>query len=222
MNLTEFIKKYNGKKIDFDNSYGAQCVDIIKAWVTNLGLPMTYGNGNQYARNADGKNYKWIANTPSGIPKAGDIMVWGKDIGPYGHVAIYMNGNVNSFESFDQNYPLGSACHVQAHNYRGVEGWLHMPVLDNKPVPKPAPIDPHLAEIAKLKDLLRKANSKILELENASPVVVEKTVIKEIPVEVIKEVSVTIIKEVEKPYTMDGAWAFIINKITNLWRKKND
>lgn len=28
MTLEEFVKKYNGKKVDYDNAYGAQCVDL--------------------------------------------------------------------------------------------------------------------------------------------------------------------------------------------------
>ena len=32
MTLEEFVKKYNGKKVDYDNAYGAQCVDLFRQY----------------------------------------------------------------------------------------------------------------------------------------------------------------------------------------------
>ena len=32
MNLREFIIKYNGKKVDFDGAFGAQCVDLFRQY----------------------------------------------------------------------------------------------------------------------------------------------------------------------------------------------
>jgi len=49
-------------------------------------------------------------------------MVW---TGNWGHIAIYYEGDVNSFVSFDQNFPTGSSCHLQGHDYQNVLGWLH-------------------------------------------------------------------------------------------------
>jgi hypothetical protein len=68
-----------------------------------------------------------IDNTPTGVPLKGDIIFWGTGIGPYGHVAIMIQGDANSFRSFDQNFPTGSVCHAQNHpNYTGVLGWLRL------------------------------------------------------------------------------------------------
>ena len=33
MNYQEFINAYNGKATDYDGAYGAQCVDLIKAYL---------------------------------------------------------------------------------------------------------------------------------------------------------------------------------------------
>jgi hypothetical protein len=52
------------------------------------------------------------------------LIIWGYGIGPYGHIAIFVNGDVNSFTSFDQNYPIGSPCKLVNHNYNNVIGWL--------------------------------------------------------------------------------------------------
>lgn len=53
--------------------------------------------------------------------KNGDVAVWGN--GAYGHIAICTGvGDVNTFESFDQNYPTGSVCKKVKHNYSGFLG----------------------------------------------------------------------------------------------------
>lgn len=71
-----------------------------------------------------GDAFNWLPNTPTGVPQPGDIIVWNTAVGPYGHTAIFIDGNSSSFRSFDQNWPTGSAAHVQNHNYNGVVGWL--------------------------------------------------------------------------------------------------
>ena len=77
--------------------------------------------------NARPDTYQWVPNTPSGVPGNGDIVVWGTGVGAYGHTAVFIDGDANNFRSFDQNWPTGSAAHVQNHNYNGVLGWLHIP-----------------------------------------------------------------------------------------------
>jgi len=76
------------------------------------------------------KNFALIRNTALNAPKNGDIVWWGfypGVTGLAGHVAICVGdgANVNNFISFDQNYPTGSSCHRQLHNYKGVLGWWH-------------------------------------------------------------------------------------------------
>ena len=40
MTLDEFVKEYEGKKIDYDGSYGAQCVDLVRLYIQLVwGLP---------------------------------------------------------------------------------------------------------------------------------------------------------------------------------------
>ena len=228
LSLARFISKYKGRKIEFDGAYYYQCVDLIKYWVSNLGLPMTYGNGNQYARNADGKNYIWIKNTPSGVPRAGDIIVFNTKVGKYGHVSIFIHGDVNHFESFDQNWPVGNACAEIVHDYTGVAGWLRMPVLDKKPTPKPTPkpkpkpkpIDPHIAEILQLKELLRKANARIDELENMKPKTIIKTIIKEVPFTVEKIIIQERIVEKEVIKVVEPQWLRNWRKLMAKWKNR--
>ena len=44
MTLDEFVEKYNGKKIDYDGHYGAQCVDVFRQYCKDvLAIPHTGG-----------------------------------------------------------------------------------------------------------------------------------------------------------------------------------
>lgn len=95
MTFDEFVKKYKGKGINFDKAYGVQCFDLANQFnrdVVGCGMfiglhaYMIYTNfDNQPVK----KYFTKIANTPSFVPKKGDIVVWGKSLnGEDGHVAI--------------------------------------------------------------------------------------------------------------------------------------
>jgi len=133
MTLQEFITKWNGKGIDFDGAYGDQCMDLMHQYhVEVLGIidyrtlaaPAAKDVYLQFETRFNHDLFEKIANTPTGVPNPGDIVLWGTGIGPYGHVAVFVSGDANSFKSFDQNWPVDSKCHLQDHNYTGVLGWL--------------------------------------------------------------------------------------------------
>ena len=52
--------------------------------------------------------YEKIKNTPDGLPQKGDIVIWGTEIGPYGHIAVFIEGNLNTFTSFDKSSKVTS------------------------------------------------------------------------------------------------------------------
>ncbi len=88
-----------------------------------LGLKAIIGtNAKDFPSKASTDDYDYILNSPMGIPEAGDLMIWN---GTWGHIAIYVEGDVNSFVSFDENYPTNSPCVLVRHSYQGVIGWLH-------------------------------------------------------------------------------------------------
>jgi len=122
--LKDFINQFNNKSLDYDGVYGGQCVDLAKKWLSVLGYSVTgaWGNAIDWDKHGSMTDLEWIANTPTGVPQEGDLIVWGMK--PYGHIAVFIEGNTNRFTSFDQNYPVGSVCHVQEHNYSNVKGWL--------------------------------------------------------------------------------------------------
>lgn len=150
MTLNEFIQKWNGKKNDYDGAYENQCTDICKQWLSDLGYTVTgaWGNGKDWDKNGSRPDLQWIANTPTGVPKEGDIMVFGG--GSYGHVSIFIDGNTSSFRSFDQNWPSGKLepCGIFTHKYTGtiyVKGWLRP--LKYNPTPQVDPKDARIAEL---------------------------------------------------------------------------
>lgn len=127
MNLDDFIKKWTGKECDFDGHYGTQCVDLYRFYLQDvLGIPQSPPvAGAADIWDTAGSSFVRIPNTPEGVPNKGDIVIWSKNTGGgYGHVAIFVEGGVNSFRSFDCNWPTGSLPHIQGHYYTNVIGWL--------------------------------------------------------------------------------------------------
>ena len=124
MTLQEFIEQHNGKYLEVAGSSAVnQCVDLANGYIRDvLGLPIIeWTNAMDFPSKANG-NYDWIANTPDGVPQEGDLVIWGGN--QYGHIGVFVEGNANSFRSFDQNYPTGSPCHIQNHSYVNVNGWM--------------------------------------------------------------------------------------------------
>lgn len=137
MTIKDFFNKWNGKGIDFDGYYGYQCVDLYRQYCQEvLGIPQSpkvTGASNIWESYLK-EHFIEIKNTPDAIPQFGDIIIWNKYAGGgYGHVAIFDSGDVDSFTSFDQNWPVGSLCHFQPHNYTNVIGWLRPKSIQQLP-----------------------------------------------------------------------------------------
>lgn len=128
--VDSFISNWTGKPVDTDGVYPNQCMDLAHEYVKDvLGLPITLlAHPSAYQVFTDfteSQYFDKIANTPTGVPQKGDLVVFGQAIGANGHICIFIEGDVSSFNSFDANWPTGSLPHVQTHNYNGVLGWLH-------------------------------------------------------------------------------------------------
>jgi len=84
MTLRDFIYKYNGKKVDYDGYYGAQCVDLARQYCKDV-LEVE-----QFPALGD-SGAKGIWNNPGKLKKrqsvkVGDLLVYGN--GSYGHICI--------------------------------------------------------------------------------------------------------------------------------------
>ena len=92
MSLEEFIKKYIGKKVDFDGAFGAQCVDLFRQYNKDVW-------GNPHTGAVEGAkdlylNYESMPNEVKYLKKVntpfvGDVVVFGPTTSnKYGHVGI--------------------------------------------------------------------------------------------------------------------------------------
>lgn len=135
MNTTEFFLKWNGKLLDNDGAFGAQCVDVIKQYfVEVLAMPPIQGNALDYWKDIPG--LQRIKKGVTNYPKPGDIIIWDKNVSPYGHIAIVNWVRTFDLGCFEQNFPIGSPCHYQTHTYKNVVGWLR-PLKGQTEAPRP-------------------------------------------------------------------------------------
>ena len=112
MTFDKWVNDNLGRGIDYDGAYGVQCVDLAKHYIRNvLGIaPQSIGNAIEYynKRRTSSyltKNFDWIDNTPSFIPKKGDLCVFTSKSGN-GHISVATGeGTTAYFYSYDQNFP---------------------------------------------------------------------------------------------------------------------
>ena len=139
MDLQNFIARWSGKNVDTDGVYPNQCMDLMHQYCIDvygfapnaLSAPAAKDVYLNFPNLLGEDRFDRIPNTLNNIPEPGDIIFW--DIGEYGHVAIFVQGNLTSFTSFDANWPLGSLPHIQGHSYSNVLGWLRF----KKPIIQP-------------------------------------------------------------------------------------
>ena len=124
MNQQEFFIKYNGKLVDFDGIYGAQCVDVIKAFFKEvIERPVFQGNAIDYWTNPP-QGFEKISKGLFNRPNPGDIIIWDTTYNPYGHIAVCNWSRFTDLGVFEQNNPVGSPCHFNIHKYNNILGWL--------------------------------------------------------------------------------------------------
>lgn len=133
----EWLAQSKGKALSIDNNNSLDCVDVPKSWATflfNVSWVQTigYGNAKDLYNNASSNYFDKIPNSPTGVPNPGDIIVWGTGIGIYGHIAVVIWANVNTFMVLEQDsYKQIAAYQRQWPNYSAVIGWLRPKYNDN-------------------------------------------------------------------------------------------
>ena len=94
--LSSWINAHNNRYLDYDNAYGAQCVDMYSYYTSGFlgGKPIPVGYAPEIYNNYDSSVYNRLGNN---VPaRMGDVAIWGR--GPYtplGHVAIVVGDNGN-------------------------------------------------------------------------------------------------------------------------------
>jgi surface antigen len=138
--LQEFISNYNGQtNVGDTEANKGQCVGLIEVWLDAISAGShIWGNANDLMGNANSDYFDVIANTPTGVPAAGDVICWSAGFGgsAVGHTAIVESADVNTFTVFEQNDRIGGgngACRTHTFsNYDHVQGWIHPRVLNKK------------------------------------------------------------------------------------------
>lgn len=118
MNLNEFYQKWNGKYAEFNNdAYKNQCKDLFSFYNRDVAGNPNYipGDAWQLYEACPAAYYTKVSN-----PVKGDIAIWKKEFGGYGHVAIVWDNG----QFFSQNYPLGAPCFLQTIPTNKILGYL--------------------------------------------------------------------------------------------------
>ena len=135
MTLEEFVKKYNGKKVDYDNAYGAQCVDLFRQYAKealgiseHTGACTTSGGAKDlfldYDKMPIEKKYFTRSKGKSYIP--GDVLIWDKnEYNKYGHVAIFLGYlGKSSLIVFEQNGITQNGAEIFVRTRDNILGYL--------------------------------------------------------------------------------------------------
>ena len=106
MTLTQFIKTNQGKKVDFDGKYGAQCVDLYRAYCRDV-LDIQQTPAVAGAKDIITKPGVLEVTRDSALAdySRGDVLVWdAPSSNKYGHVAILVAVyNTKYFIVFEQD-----------------------------------------------------------------------------------------------------------------------
>lgn len=132
MTYAQFKQRYFNGFVDFDGAYGFQCVDLFRLYVKEvMSTPQPKGviGAADFWTNYDSdpnlnQHFTKISNTPDGVPNQGDVVIWSKKYGPYGHIALIDNATVNGFTALSQNDPTGQPTILKQYKYTNVLGWM--------------------------------------------------------------------------------------------------
>jgi cell wall-associated NlpC family hydrolase len=134
MTLEEFVKKYNGKKVDYDNAYGAQCVDLFRQYTKEaLGIKehtgpcATSGGAKDLFLDYDKMpvEKKYFTRSKGKAYQPGDVLVWdATEKNKYGHVAIFLAYLGNGLLVFEQNGITQAGAEIQVRTRDNMLGYL--------------------------------------------------------------------------------------------------
>ena len=102
MKLDEFINKYINTKVDFDNAFGAQCVDLFRQYCKDvLNIPHTGAveGAKDIFLNYDKLplEQKYFKKYSTNNPKPADVIIWNETkTNKYGHIAIVVSNLSNN------------------------------------------------------------------------------------------------------------------------------
>ncbi|WNM67265.1 minor tail protein [Arthrobacter phage Wyborn] len=119
---TRWAASVNGRSLDLDGGFGAQCVDVAISFNREVvGGPAIGGNGRDWYANG-GRSGAYTQVSASSRAAKGDIACWGPAMGGgYGHVAVVLEDRGGSLLTMSQN-PGPTRQLVLSKN--GLQGYL--------------------------------------------------------------------------------------------------
>lgn len=129
MSLEEFVKKYIGKKVDFDGAFGAQCVDLFRQYNKDVW-------GNPHTGAVEGAkdlylNYESMPNEVEYLKKVntpfvGDVVIFGATTSnKYGHVGIIVGSvGCNTVLVFEQDGFKQDGAKINIRDTASIIGYL--------------------------------------------------------------------------------------------------
>jgi hypothetical protein len=135
MTLMDFVKKYTGKKVDFDGVYGAQCVDLARQYFKDVWELPRQPEGVIGAQDFFLKHdtrplqiqmLNCIACQPGiNIPPEGAVILFrATPSNQYGHIGICVKSGENAIILFEQNGFAQDGAKFSVYDYSLVLGWL--------------------------------------------------------------------------------------------------
>lgn len=141
-----WARRQEGKSIDYDGAYGAQCVDLIMKYCHTVFGVWIGGNGCDYrdycpteGHNANTIPAGWTRTqyTKGDIPQPGDIIVYipqSKGVpSKNGHVSICISATENSYTCMSQSG--GKTKYLTKSHYDNVWGFIHPAYSDKEGEP---------------------------------------------------------------------------------------
>ncbi len=131
MTLWQFVQKHVKTKVDFDGAYGAQCVDLFRQYCKDV-LGIGHTGAVEGAKDLV-ERYKELPKERENFVliidrycvERGDVAVWGAtESNPYGHVAIVLEGGVDSFLVFEQDGFAQDGAKIAERSAEGMIGCL--------------------------------------------------------------------------------------------------
>lgn len=134
MTLEEFVKKYNGKKVDYDGVYGAQCVDLFRQYTKEVldvkehtGPCATSGGAKDLFLDYDKMpvEKKYFTRSKGKAYQPGDVLIWDHtEKNQYGHVAIFLAYLGNGLLVFQQDGITQAGAEIAIRDRTNLLGYL--------------------------------------------------------------------------------------------------
>lgn len=126
------INEWLGKPVEVEDPRAKdQCMDWAFKFVDEIGVEgghatIRAAHARQVLEKFNQKQYDLVAT-----PRLGDLVIWGTDVGPSGHIAVFESGDSRRFVSIDQNWEGIQHVRRVSHTNFGVIGFLRPKVLQS-------------------------------------------------------------------------------------------